>query len=433
MTSFSNSFILTLITKVLKIVFSIGSTIIITNVLGPTGQGIYKMSILLPSILITIGNLGLGQAGTYYISTKILDQNKIIGNNLLISNYFGAILLLIGCLITTFWGENIFPGINKTYLYITLCSIPFFLTEGILGGIFLGLKKIEFYNLALLLNSFYFFLIIFFGLIIFNQNVLFLIIGYSISSIFSLLTIIYLTKVLSHVIYKLEYRYLKTSIGYGFKVYLAGIANFLHYRVDILLINAYLNPEAVGLYSIATLLTEKLWIISQSIGEILFPRIASDNNRKNSVYFTFKILKVNILITTVGAIILSLFIKPIIIIFSASFIDSIVPFRILIIGAILMSCWRVLVHDLYGRKILNMPIIISISTLIINIFLNVILIPKYNIVGAAIATTVSYTLSCVFVLFHFIKVTNTSLLMFFKKETAIMNPIWNKIRLLWKS
>ena len=81
--------------------------------------------------------------------------------------------------------------------------------------------------------------------------------------------------------YKRCLKYIKEAFGYGVKVYLGNIIGLLHYRVDLLLLNIFMNPAAVGIYSIAVAIADKLWMISQSAGLVLFPRVSSetDENR----------------------------------------------------------------------------------------------------------------------------------------------------------
>ena len=68
---------------------------------------------------------------------------------------------------------------------------------------------------------------------------------------------------------------LKDSGVYGGKVYLANALSFLNYRLDILLIAMFLAPAAVGLYSIAVGIAEKLFLISRALTIVLFPKISS--------------------------------------------------------------------------------------------------------------------------------------------------------------
>ncbi|MFX0198939.1 MAG: polysaccharide biosynthesis C-terminal domain-containing protein, partial [Candidatus Hodarchaeota archaeon] len=203
--------------------------------------------------------------------------------------------------------------------------------------------------------------------------------------------------------------YLKDAFRYGFKVYLGNIIGFLHYRIDLFLINIFLNPLAVGFYSIAVALAEKIWLISQSAGVVLFPRVSSETDEKRLKELTPLVCRNILLMTGIGAILL-FFLGHLLIVFfySKKFSDSVLPFQILLIGAVTMSGWRILANDLYGRGKPALNIYISVASVILNIILNIIWIPKFGIAGAAWATSISYTFAFAIITIAYCKVSGNS-------------------------
>ena len=77
------------------------------------------------------------------------------------------------------------------------------------------------------------------------------------------------------------------------------------------------------------------------------------------------------------------------------FANAVLPLQILLIGAVTMSGWRILAIDIYGRGRPELNIYVSSVCLFLNVMLNILLIPKYGIIGAAWATSCSYTLAFV--------------------------------------
>ena len=212
--------------------------------------------------------------------------------------------------------------------------------------------------------------------------------------------------------------YIKDAFKFGLKVHLGNIVQFLHYKIDIFLVNIFLNPTAVGFYSISVALAEKIWLVSQSAGVVLFPKVSSETDRLKLKNFTPIIFRTVLATTLIGAIILLFLGRFIIVLFySEKFSSSIEPFQVLLIGAVTMGGWKVLANDLYGRGKPELNIYISLVSVLVNIILNIVWIPEFGILGAAWATSISYTLSFIAITIVYSKISENSILsiILFKK------------------
>ncbi|MDX5299423.1 MAG: hypothetical protein LPK85_10805, partial [Gammaproteobacteria bacterium] len=84
--------------------------VVIARELGPEGNGLYALAILLPNMLSTFLNLGVGPATVYYLGRGDVDGRQAATENLRLAlwvSFFGvtfAIPLLI------IWSESILPG-----------------------------------------------------------------------------------------------------------------------------------------------------------------------------------------------------------------------------------------------------------------------------------------------------------------------------------
>jgi len=190
--------------------------------------------------------------------------------------------------------------------------------------------------------------------------------------------------------FKMEY--FKESFSYGIKINLGSIFNFLHYRIDLLLINLFLNPIAVGFYYAAARLAEGIWLLSNSAATVLFPKVASERNEKDLREFTPKVCRSVFFITLMLVVILFFFSEFVITLFyTKDFSESVRPFQILLFGTLAISAWRILGNDLSarGKPMINTYLIAF--SVALNIILNIVWIPERGIAGAALATTISYS------------------------------------------
>lgn len=160
------------------------------------------------------------------------------------------------------------------------------------------------------------------------------------------------------------------GVAKTYLVYLGNVIGFLHYRIDVFLVNIFLNSLAVGFYSIAVAVAEKIWLVSQSAGVVLFPRVSSEIDEKRLNEFAPLVCRNVLLITLAGAIALFFLGRLLIVLFySEKFSASVLPFQILLIGAVTMSGWRVLGNDLYGRGKPESNIYVSLTSVVLNVIL----------------------------------------------------------------
>ena len=402
---------ITLVTNIIQLALGIGSSIIIARTLGPKGKGIYSLAILLPTLLVSFGNFGFGQASIFFIGRKRYSLNDVFSNNVSLSFLLGTIYVIAGAIIIKFFSNSMFPGIENKFLFLALLLIPVQFFQNFVNSILLGLQRIKEYNLINIIRSFIFLLMLII-LLISKFNVETIILANILSCFIGAIILFFIMrKIINNFYVRFNKNYIKDAFKYGFKVYLGNIIQFLHYRIDIFMINIFLTPIAVGFYSVAVGITEKIWLVSQSAGLVLFPKVSAETDKKNLKEFTPIICRNVLLITFVCAILLLFLGKLLIILFySNKFLDSILPFRILLIGTVIMSGWRILANDIYGRGKPELNIYISFISVILNIVLNILWIPKYGINGAAWATSISYSVAFVLIIIVYSKISKNYLI-----------------------
>jgi len=176
------------------------------------------------------------------------------------------------------------------------------------------------------------------------------------------------------------------------------------------LINLFINPAMVGLYSVSAGLSEKLSLISAGTATVLFPMIASKADQSKIKDFTPLVLRSVLLLVGATAAVLALASPWLIItVYSDAFADSVCPFRILLFGTVALSGWSILESDFKGR---GKPIWSTVTTavsVVMNIGLNVLWIPKHGIIGAAYASSVSYTVALLIALIAYCRLSGNHL------------------------
>ena len=218
----------------------------------------------------------------------------------------------------------------------------------------------------------------------------------------------------------------RRAVSFGLQGHLAGVVKFLNLRLDLLLVNIFLGPAHVGYYAISVMVAEKIWYIPDVLSIALHPRVAHGGDEQAN-RDTSMVSRQTILIVSAPCIIILLFGKPLVgLLYSDLFIPAVTPLLILLPGILASSLSRVISSDLMARGYPRVVLWAGLTGLIVNIGLNVILIPRMGIAGAALASSVSYSLDALVMQTAFVKLTGLSM-------RSMLIPGSEDFRLLVKS
>ena len=371
--------------------------IIIAREFGPEGNGIYVMAILVPTMMVNFFNLGIGHASIYFISTKYFSNDQVLTKNILLALIISLIATILVLPLIFFKGNEIFPGIPLDFIYVGFICFPLSLMSIFLASILQGQENFNAYNLTEAIPPYVHLCGISIAIYFFETGVLGVLLSYFFSQTMALIIVLFLIKpfkILKNKKKKISLKeYSKKSIGFGFKIHFSNILTFLNYRADIFLINFFLNPSLAGVYFIAVQISEKIWIFSHSASSVLFPRFAKIKNTEERIALANRGVRLvgilTILLSILVGLILYWFLE---ILFGKDYVDALLIFFWLIPGTIAASGSRI--YSVYitasGKPEWNMYI--SFFIVLANIIGNIILIPKYGILGAAWVTTTSYCL-----------------------------------------
>jgi len=398
---------MTLVRQLMAVVLGLGTSVLLARMLGPDGKGIFSMVILFPTLIVTFSNLGISPASVYYLARKDFSLAHVVRGNIFLGLGISGAAIIVSIIVVSFWSSILFPGIPQGLLFFGIILIPISIFESYLISIFQGLQNFRVYNILSISSQGVTLVIAAIGLLVFKAEVwvaiLANILGVATGLIISL---IYLKRYLFSKV-RGTASYVKKSIGYGWKAHLSNILAFLNYRVDMFLVNAFLNSTSVGLYSISVSIAEKLWMLSQSVSVVLLPRVSElkddeDIRRKITPLISRWVLLVTILISVVLAVISPWVIK---IFFGEEFNESAVALQIILPGIVVGSMSRVIANDIAARGKPEINMYVSLFTVAVNIVCNIILIPVMGINGAALTTTISYSLGGIVKLIIYSRIT----------------------------
>jgi O-antigen/teichoic acid export membrane protein len=181
------------------------------------------------------------------------------------------------------------------------------------------------------------------------------------------------------------------ALRYGWRAHLANLAWFLHYRADMFLVGYMAGPAALGFYSVAVGLAEKLYMAPSAVGTVLFPRVAATAAAGAPDDVTDRACRHTLWLTLGLALILAAVGRPVIdLLYGADFLPSALPMWLLLPGVVSLALGRVVSADLNGRGRPGTVARANAGLAVANVALNLWWIPIWGAAGAAAATSVSY-------------------------------------------
>lgn len=398
-TSFAHTFI----SRIFMLFAAFLLTVVTARLLGAEGRGAYVLAFSFFSLLMVAFGLGVDRANVFFAG-KGSNPSSLLANSLLLATIVGVPV----CLITYFFQlplSRLLSGLDPKYIIWIGAIIPFQLFYYFSQHILLGQRRIAAYNLLRNFEALIQLLILIALVVVFSMGVAGAVISMLLSSIAALVVVVWLLR--EHLSLRYDFPLLKQTLGYGAKAALSEVTQFFNFRLDLFVIAFFLNLEHVGVYSIAVSISQILWNLPFALGTVIFSQSAtSDANAMNSI--TPRACRTITGLTSFFAICL-LFSGPFVLsIFGSGYASAITPLRLLLPGVIAYGIGHVLHIDLAGRGRPEIGTIGSLISFGFTVVLDFLLIPAFAISGAAIASTLAYIGSTLFILISFCSITKLS-------------------------
>ena len=393
----------TILINITLVLIAFVTSLIISNILGPEGFGVYKYIILVATTLTLLANMGLPDMLIVKLSKKEINLKEYL---LGVLTGVAPIYIILGSVLFyyLFGKENLQ---DKPLVIIALLYCLIYQINSICQQSILALDKLIKFQLfeiskqaivlCLSITLYYFFTINIFNL-------------FSSLLIANFIAIGYVTYLLlkDKTRGKLKLPFSKDLIKNSLRFYAFNTMNFFTSRIDIYILKWSFTESfyMIGIYSLALTLAEKLWIVPEAIRSVLFLELS--NKRKGDDFVASLLRLLTFFMVIVGIIVgfCSIVIIPLLF---PKFYESVVPFLLLLPGALFYCYSKMLGVYFTINEMLMVNTYSSVIVLSINIILNILLIPKYNILGASMAKSVAFIIGASY---HFYKFSRVSKIQF---------------------
>lgn len=196
--------------------------------------------------------------------------------------------------------------------------------------------------------------------------------------------------------WKVKIETMKELLKDSWPLILSGIAVALYMRIDQVMIGNMLGDEELGVYSVAVKLSEAWLFLPMVIAASVFPAILKAKKKSKELYLA-RIQKLYDFFTwfTIPVAVFVLFLSPYIIkiLFGEEYLLASSALIILIFSGTFSFLGVASSKYLVAENLTRISFYRTLVGVVVNVILNLILIPHYGIIGSAIATLVSYAIA----------------------------------------
>ena len=389
----------------------------IARTLGPEAYGLISIALGILTILTTVSVIGLGDGLNRFISFhRGKKEHQKVKSSIISSFKLTLVLSFFLCIFLFIFSDHISKNIfSKPDLLVPLqiisIALPFSVIKNMTSSTLRGFKMIDkdvyIRDIAKNLSTLFLVLIFsFIGASLFNISFAFLF-GYIISVVFGF----YFLK--KHVYPKIKKTSLvpvtKELLSFSYPLYLYGILSIIMGYTDVLMLGYFNTSDVVGIYNAALNTCILIAFVLSSFAFIFLP-IISELFAKNKTKEIINLYKIST--RWIFSLVLPIFLLFILFpdnilnfLFGAEFVSGSMALVILSIGFLTHVSVGLSMETIIAMGKPKINFYLNSLAAISNFLLNLILIPIYGMIGAAIAMTVALMLKNVLSLFYLNKKT----------------------------
>jgi PST family polysaccharide transporter len=374
--------------KTFRVVLILATEILIARYLGPEQFGIYSYIIVIFSLLLVISSFGMDNNLVKDFVQSSCKRDSIITSGTLIKFIGGVCSFFIAILWSHYYSNNFF-------------WLIFFSS---FGHLFQWTKVFELFyqsqdNYRLIAFAYSFTGLLFFIIkliLIFQESTIKIFcFVYALELITTGLIIFIIYLRTKKFVFQLDLMVIKHHIQMCWPLVLSGIAVSVYLKIDQVMLLQFVNSKAVGIYAAAIKLSEGWYFIGGLLTTVVAPHIYRLHKLNHDAYENFlkKLTAYLILLALIIVILVSLTSEFLLnFLYGSSYqgASTILNIHIWALFFAYLGC----VQGLYwiAEGLQKIFLYQNLCSAVLNIFLNILLIPKYEGVGAAWATVISYGL-----------------------------------------
>lgn len=368
--------------------------------LGPDQFGVYNYGIAYAALFSSLVTLGLDNVVVREVVKKKTDVLKIMGSTFFLKTVASIITVALAIVYSLFFTDKNFETkviviiFSSSLIFSAFDTIIFWFQAEVKSKFIVYAKTGSFVIISLLRCLALFFeqpLMVFVWLALLEVTF----------NAFGLLFVYRMNKQ-TMMFWKIDWIVMKGLLSNSWPLILSGLAIAVYMKIDQVMIGDILDDTQVGVYSVAAKLSETWYFIPMAIAGSVFPSIVMLRNTDIKLYLERIQVFYDMMawLAICVAIPIAMFSTEIIqIIYGEKYAAAAPVLSVHVWSGIAVFLGVASEQYLLAENLTKISLFKTFFGSIINVVLNLYLIPKYGIIGAAWATLFSYSFSTVAVIF----------------------------------
>ena len=390
-------------------------SVILGRFLGAAPFGLFTMTLTIYTIASMVAGIGIPTAIVKYVAEFKENKEKLnifvscgVVNSVIFGAIAGTVLFTLSNTLANVFNMPELTGLIEIIAF----SLPFLVVNNTLLGLLNGLREMKSYSFrtvfrsALLLG----FTILFVGIGLGIKGAVLAVLSSEVGTLFLL---IFISRNFFNFVIQDYVKTTRELVKFGSQLFLASAIYMVNTYTDTLLVGFFLMDKDVGIYAIAIALSKSFLIIPGSLSTVTYPAISEYNSKgshESVGNLINKSMKYSLIILSILGILIVFFSKDIILLLlKPEFLPAVTPIAILILGMIFFGSMSSIgsAFTAVGRP--DIPFKTNMFAAVVNLSLDVVLIPILGITGAAIGTATSFSVLTILAIYLLNKILNVKI------------------------
>lgn len=379
--------------KIVALVATTAQAVLTARLLGPEGRGVLTVVLLIGSTGALLLGSGVNASTVFHVASRRIRSIEALQVSVAFVVAVSVLMAVITPpLMVSGVLEALVPGVPPGLMALGVASVPVFLIGAQLRAVLQGQQRLREVNIATAGEPVLVLAFTAIALSAFPARPSIVVLAVVTAGLFGVLLAAWLLHMPGSAYRpRAHRRHLRALVRYGRRAHLANTLQFLNYRLDVLIVNAFLGPVGVGIYTVSTRMAELVWQVPDSVAFVLLPRSAATRGEATSL--PRKAYAATFLSSLAAVIALAALGSTVIpFLFGDDFASAYRPLLLLLPGTMLLAQAKVLTSVIAGSGFPHWNSYIAGAGVVVTVVLDVLLIPRWGMSGAAAATTASYAI-----------------------------------------
>ena len=408
--SFGSAVALLTVVRIGSVVAGFLASVLAARLIGADGLGLAGSAFTIATAGALLSSGGLNIAAIYFLGRRPDEQRQVVARTLTLGAGAAVVAVLVVLAAGLALRTVVLGEADGSVLVAAGALAAAILTFELIGGLLLGLQRRTAYIVVQATEAIGSLALTALLLLVVDRSAASYLaaaaLGYAAGSVIAWIAI---RRRVGPVRPDFATTFAREALGMGLRGQVGNILQYLSLRLDLVLVAALLDLRAAGIYFVAVRLSEVVTQVATSASAFLFPQVASQTER-SSTRVTEQVTRLTLVTVVVGGLVLAAVAEPLLrLAFGDVFATGADAVRITLLAMLPLTLTRLIAGDLKGRGRPGLVSWAAFFGLVATVSLDLVLIPWLGIVGAALASLLSYAVGAAFMLGAYRRLTGSGI------------------------